>query len=151
MLLHKYPGARTACTLTCLALLIATSALGADLSPETYAKLRKQAPEAVEFRVRSVHREWCLFCWKGRAIRIQAVVTRTVRSKRGLQPGNLLSIRYRRFRSHNVDGPRPIPLLRKDGSYRGYLQRRSVNKRFGIICTPAARGASFEQIKSTGE
>jgi hypothetical protein len=131
---------------TCLFL---ASAVLADLSPDVYKELQRNAPEALYIQVLSVgvHRSFAkpagcsLFDFEViRNVKVQARVVRVVRSATGVHPDDIIDIEYSSIsRCSDWNGPRSIQLLRKGDLMYAFLARRGRTASFD----PAARGATF--------
>jgi|SRR5581483_2204756 len=114
----------------------------AELPPDVYDKLQREAPELLTIEVLAVKTEAKAF--KDTVyvnVTAEARVRKVQRSKSQLQEGAVISIAYvHRQRKVPVDGPSEIPILAKGKVYPAYLEK----KRDGY--EPAARGHSFEHV-----
>ena len=130
-------------------LLIVTTAVLADLSPDVYKDLQRKAPEVLYIQVSSVnvHRRFAkpsscsFFDFEViREVKVEARVIRIVRSGTGIRAGDVIEIDYLSISScSGVNGPRSIPMLRNGDRVYAFLARRGRTKSF----EPAARGATF--------
>jgi hypothetical protein len=139
---------RARCLRIAICLILATPGL-ADLSPDVYKELQRNAPDALYIQVVSVdtHRSFAkqpgcsLFDFEIiRNIKVQARVVRVVRSASGVHPDYVIDIEYSSIsRCSDWNGPRSVQLLRKGDLVYAFLARRGRTAFFD----PAARGATF--------
>ena len=115
-------------------LLVLTGLLGAELPPEAYERMKKNAEEVVDLTVVDVKHQFWIFRKKEW---VQAKVTKVHRSKSGLKVGDLVEISYRFAPLGDAVGPAPIPQLDKGERYKSWISKR------GKLFAPAAKGSSF--------
>lgn len=125
----------------------------AELAPEVYAALQQKAPEVLSLQVVEVKidRDWhkpdgCGFFEfeVERDVVVQARVLAVTRSESGLRPGTVIQIPYESIRRcSGYSGARSIPLLEEEEKVVAYLAKN------GRYYAPAARGASFESLRTS--
>lgn len=118
-------------------------ALFAEIAPEEYEKMKMNAPEQLELRIRSVSRCGGIFS-RNTYVKAKATVIAVSRSLTGLSVGDSITITYSIYKPprNGWVGPRSIPLLKKGEETPAFLVYDHDSRTY----TPAARGASFEYI-----
>lgn len=115
--------------------------IGAEIHPKYYAEMQRNASEYIEISVERLQRGLVLF-GRSTPVTIKATVMSVFHSKKGLQNGDVITIKYSHFKpGRGWAGPRPIPLLREKDRYPAFLTWSDDEQAF----VPAARGWSFER------
>lgn len=130
-------------------LLILATAVLAELPPDVYKDLQRQASEVLYIQVSSVdvHRRFAkpsgcsFFDFEViRDVKVEARVLRVVRSETGVHTGDIIEIEHSSIsRCSGWSGPRSIQMLRNGDRVYAFLARRGHSASF----EPAARGATF--------
>lgn len=126
-------------------LLLVSLAATAELAPEVYEKMQREAPELFSIQVTDVEvdrsfRMCSLFDWEvTRRVDLKAKVVSVTRTRSGVKPGAVIEVKYMSLSPcEGWNGARPIPLLSEGDRVPAYLAKS------GAHFEPAARGASFE-------
>src|SRR4051812_20824804 len=111
---------RERCLRIAICLILATAVL-ADLSPDIYKDLQRNAPEALSIEVVfvDIHRSFAkpagcsFFDFEViRSVKVEARVVRVIRSATGVHPDDVIAIEYSSInRCSDWNGPRSIQLL----------------------------------------
>jgi hypothetical protein len=121
-------------------MLIPNTKLFAEIHPKYYAEMQAEAGEYIEIEVDRVRRGLSLYP-RTTPLTIKATVLSVWRSETKLEVGDSITIKYDHLEpARNWVGPRPIPVLRRDGRYPAFLTWYKGKEAY----IPAARGASFE-------
>ena len=141
-----FPGKWVASLLGALTLLSPGSVTRAEMAPEVYAGMQRQAPECVRVEVLSVHTVRTVYPdYTDVAVTVVARVRAVERSASGLRPGQRIRIRYdRREHRQPIAGPSAVPILEPGKVYPAFLEKQVD----GPSYLPAAGGYSFEVIRS---
>lgn len=119
----------------------------AELPPEVYAAMQRDAPELLQLQITDVDIDRDFNKPRGcgifefeieRHVTARAKVVSVIRSKAGVRPGALIEIRYTSLKQcEGWSGAGPIPVVEEGTRVFAYLKK--TERGF----TDAARGASF--------
>ncbi len=125
------------------------------MPPAAYRELQENAPEALTIRILSARISTTERRASDRGSATESRVASTLadydarvekveRSATGLVPGTVIRIHYV-SETHRppLPGPRPIPVLQAGRTVPAYLRKSAEGSGY----VPAARGASFEEVK----
>jgi len=115
--------------------------LFAEIAPEEYENMKRNAPEQLEVRIRSVTRSGGIFS-RYNNVKAKATIIAVHRSQSRLSVGDSITITYSIYKPPRTGwvGPRPIPLLKKGEETPAFLVYDQKSQTY----TPAAKGASFQ-------
>ena len=123
-----------------LLLLLAGSALTAEINPVEYARMQASAPEQLFIAVLRVTSPRQSLFSSTRTVTVNARVESVSFSASQLSEGDTITIEYTTFTpGRGWVGPRPIPILKRGDSYPAFLILDRETTRY----LPAARGYSF--------
>lgn len=118
----------------------------AELSPDSYARLQKEAPEDLTIEVLAVTTTRTDYPdLADVAVDVEAKVKAVQRSKSDVKTGSVIRIRYHHtiYKKAPPIGPGEIPIIEVGKTYPAFLERAEKATFF----EPAARGCSFTRLK----
>ncbi len=119
------------------------ASLFAEIAPEEYEKMKRNAPEQLELQIRSVTRSGGIFS-RYTNVKVKATVIAVHRSQTRLSVGDSITITYSIYKPPRTGwvGPRAIPLLKKGEQTPAFLVYDQESKTY----IPSAKGASFQPM-----
>ncbi|MEX2286093.1 MAG: hypothetical protein WD648_03325 [Planctomycetaceae bacterium] len=128
------------------AMTVAANEGRAELPPSAYAKMQKEAPEALTIEVREVKADRT----RGQGVTkvnvfARARVTAVERSKSNLKKGDIIFISYVHEKlDEPIPGPSQVPILKIGQQCPAFLEKLGNKPK---EYRPAAGGYSFEKVK----
>lgn len=125
---------------------LSATILFAEINPRYYVEMQKKSPERLRIRVTQVNNEPCDNCETFKT-EVQAVVTKTIRTKSKIKKGREVTFSYTVFRPREGwVGPRPMPQLEQGKEYDFFGSKSGVDAQMRVRLEPGARGYSFDSI-----
>lgn len=121
------------------------SPVSAELPPDVYERMQRDAPEVLKISVKRVfaNRKGALDFSGDRDVTVFAIVVSVTKTASGLKAGDEIVIRYvAKNPDEKMAGPRPIPKLEEKKEYPAWLSKSEAGH-----YEPAARGFSFTSAK----